>query len=195
MIFTAAEIPGAYIIDVEKRVDPRGFFARTWCEREFAEHGLNPRLSQANLSYNYQKGTLRGMHYQAAPHQEAKLVRCARGAIHDVIIDLRPESPTYMRWTAVTLTGDTYRMIYVPEGCAHGYLTLVDDCEVVYQVSYPYTPEAERGVRFDDPAFGIVWPLEVRVISDKDRSWPDFSVSARGDAAAGTSDPRVLRRW
>jgi dTDP-4-dehydrorhamnose 3,5-epimerase len=174
MIFTATEIPGAYIVDIERRADVRGFFARTWCEREFAEHGLNPRLTQANLSYNHRKGTLRGMHYQATPHEEAKLVRCARGAIYDAIIDLRPGSPAYMRWTAVTLTADSYRMFYVPEGCAHGYLTLVDDCEVVYHVSHPYTPHAERGVRFDDPAFGIAWPVEVLVISEKDRSWPDF---------------------
>jgi dTDP-4-dehydrorhamnose 3,5-epimerase len=168
MIFTATEIPGAYIVDIEKRTDSRGFFARTWCEREFAEHGLNPRLSQANLSYNHWQGTLRGMHYQAPPHQEAKLVRCARGAIYDAIIDLRPESPTYMRWTAVTLTGDAY--------------------EVVYHVSHPYAPQAERGVRFDDPLFGIQWPMEVRVISEKDRSWPDFRGPVPAPPTAGAPD-------
>ncbi len=174
MIFHATEITGAYVIDVEQRRDERGFFARAWCQREFAAHGLTAQVVQTNISYSKHRGTLRGMHFQRAPYAEAKLVRCTRGAIYDVIIDLRPDSPSYRRWIGVELSAATYRMLYVPEGCAHGFQTLVDDTEVTYQVSQFYTPDAEGGVRYNDAAFNIAWPLEVTVISDKDRQWPDY---------------------
>lgn len=175
MIFTETKLPGAYLIDVEKREDHRGFFARAWCQREFEEHHLVPRVVQANISFNKQKGTLRGMHYQLAPYAETKLVRCVRGALYDVIIDLRPDSSTYMQWLGVELTAEDYRMLFVPEGFAHGFQTLVDNTEATYQVSQFYTPGAEGGVRYDDPAFGIEWPIDVQVISDKDRSWPNYT--------------------
>jgi dTDP-4-dehydrorhamnose 3,5-epimerase len=175
MIFTETKLPGAYMIDVEKREDHRGFFARAWCQREFEAHLLVPRVVQANISFNKQKGTLRGMHYQLAPHAETKLVRCVRGALYDVIIDLRSDSSTYMQWLGVELTAENYRMLFVPEGFAHGFQTLVDNTEATYQVSQFYTPGAEGGVRYDDPAFGIEWPIDVQVISDKDRSWPNYS--------------------
>jgi dTDP-4-dehydrorhamnose 3,5-epimerase len=175
MIFTETKLPGAYLIDVEKREDHRGFFARAWCQREFEEHHLVPRVVQANISFNKQKGTLRGMHYQLAPHAETKLVRCVRGALYDVIIDLRPDSSTYMQWLGVELTAEDYRMLFVPEGFAHGFQTLVDNTEATYQVSQFYTPGAEGGVRYDDPAFGIEWPIDVQVISDKDRSWLNYT--------------------
>jgi dTDP-4-dehydrorhamnose 3,5-epimerase len=175
MIFTETELRGAYVIDLEPREDERGFFARAWCENEFAERGLTTRIAQCNLSYNHSAGTLRGMHYQAAPHQEAKLIRCTRGAIYDVIVDLRPDSPTYKRWTGVTLTPENRRTLYVPEGFAHGYQTLADGTETFYFVSAFYAPDAERGVRWDDPAFAIRWPdADHRTISEKDRAWPNF---------------------
>jgi dTDP-4-dehydrorhamnose 3,5-epimerase len=175
MIFSPTRLEGAYVIDLEPREDERGFFARAWCEREFGEHGLNPRLVQCNLSFNFRKGTLRGMHFQRPPHAEAKLVRCTRGAIYDVVIDLRPNSPTFKEWVGVDLTADNRRMLYVPEGLAHGYQTLVDDTETFYQVSEFYTPDAEAGVRWDDPAFGIEWPdPRGAFLSEKDRSWPDY---------------------
>jgi dTDP-4-dehydrorhamnose 3,5-epimerase len=176
VIFTETKLPGAYLIDIEKRGDQRGFFARAWCQKEFKAHGLTPRVVQANISLSRWKGTLRGMHYQVAPYAEAKSLRCIRGAIYDVIIDLRPDSPTYMQWLEVELTSENHRMLYVPEGFAHGFQTLVDNTEVTYLVSQFYTPEAEGGVRYDDPAFGVEWPLEVQVISDKDKSWPDYSL-------------------
>ncbi len=174
MILTETKLPGAYLIDIEKREDERGFFARSWCQKEFEAHGLVPRVTQANISFNKYKGTLRGMHYQAAPFAETKLVRCTRGAIYDVIVDLRPDSPTCMQWLWVELTAENYKMLYVPEGFAHGFQTLIDNTEATYQVSQFYTPEAERGLRYNDPTFNIDWPLEVQVISDKDRNWPDF---------------------
>lgn len=178
MIFTETKLAGAYIIDIEPRRDERGFFTRTWCRREFEEHGLNPTVVQANLSHNIRRGTLRGMHYQLPPYGETKLVRCVRGAIYDVIIDLRPESPTFGQWVGVELTEDNYRMLYVPEQFAHGFQTLTDDADVAYQVSEFYTPGAERGIRYNDPAFAIEWPLEVTVISQKDQNWPDFRLDA-----------------
>jgi dTDP-4-dehydrorhamnose 3,5-epimerase len=175
MIFTETSIPGAFVIDLEQRGDDRGFFARAWCANEFADHGLNQRLVQVNLSFNQRAGTLRGMHLQTAPHEEAKCVRCTRGAIYDVVLDLRPDSPAYKRWEAVELTAENRRMLYVPEGCAHGYQTLVADTETLYQVSEFYAPESEEGVRWDDPAFGIDWPdAAERVLSPKDAAWPDF---------------------
>lgn len=174
MIFTETKLPGAFILDIEKRGDARGFFARTWCQREFDEHRLNTRLVQTNLAFTKLKGVLRGMHYQAPPHAEAKMVRCTSGAIFDVMIDLRPESVTFKQWLGRELTASNRRMLYVPEGFAHGYLTLEDDSEVAYQVSEFYTPEAEHGLRYDDAAFGIEWPTKVIFVSEKDRSWPDF---------------------
>lgn len=174
MIFTEVDLPGAFVIDLDRVNDERGFFARAWSQDEFRNHGLTHRVVQANVAYNDRRGTLRGMHYQAAPHEEAKLIRCTRGSLYDVIIDLRPGSPTYRRWTGVELTAGDGRMFYVPEGFAHGYQTLEDDTEVYYLVSEPYAPQAERGVRWDDPAFAIDWPAaEQRIISEKDRGWPD----------------------
>lgn len=176
MIFTETQLKGAYIIEPEKKADERGFFARTWCQHEFEAQGLNPRLMQCNISYNAQRSTLRGMHYQAAPYAETKLVRCTRGAIHDVIIDLRPDSATYRQYITVLLDADNYRMLYIPEGFAHGFQTLEDDTEVFYQMSAVYNPKAGRGVRWDDPAFSIDWPqAECRHMSDRDRNWPDFA--------------------
>ncbi len=174
MLFTKGPLPDTYIIDPDKRQDDRGFFARAYCEGEFAEHGLAPRMVQTNVSYNHQRGTLRGLHFQRAPHREVKLVRCTRGALYDVIVDIRPDSTAYGEWMGVALSADAHRMLYVPEGFAHGFLTLKDDTEVTYQVSAFYTPGAEGGLRYDDPALAIDWPAAVRVISDKDRSWPAF---------------------
>ncbi|MCK9532431.1 MAG: dTDP-4-dehydrorhamnose 3,5-epimerase [Gammaproteobacteria bacterium] len=179
MRFTETELPGAFIIDIQPLEDERGFFARGFCERELAEHGLIPRVVQANISFNRRKGTLRGMHYQVAPHEEAKLVRCTRGALYDVIVDLRPESPTYLQWTGVELTADNHRALFVPQGFAHGFQTLQDNTEAFYQVSEFYTPTAERGLRHDDPAIGIHWPLAVASISAKDTAWPDVQVPQR----------------
>ncbi|KAF0191108.1 MAG: dTDP-4-dehydrorhamnose 3 5-epimerase [Gammaproteobacteria bacterium] len=176
MIFQETALKGVFIIEPEIIGDERGFFARTWCEREFKEKGLNPHLVQANISYNKKKGTLRGMHYQAAPFEETKLVRCARGAMYDVVIDLRVDSTTYLRWCAVELDAENYKMVYIPAGFAHGFQTTEDHTEVLYQMSTNYVPEASRGVRWNDPAFGIVWPVaESRLVSDKDNNWPDFS--------------------
>jgi len=174
MIFTETDLKGAYIIEPEKLEDERGFFARTWCAREFEEHGLNPRLAQCNISYNHKKGTLRGMHFQAKPYEEAKLVRCTIGAIYDVIIDLRPQSPTYTQWTAVELTADNHRMLYVPEGFAHGFQTLMDQTEVFYQMSNLYNPQSSRGLRWDDPTFRITWPEMPSIISANDQTYEPF---------------------
>jgi dTDP-4-dehydrorhamnose 3,5-epimerase len=176
MKFTETKLKGAFLVEIEKLTDDRGFFGRSWCRKEFDDHGLNSRLVQANVSFNRKKGTLRGMHYQIAPFQESKLIRCTRGAIFDVIIDLRLDSPTYKQWTGVELTADNYTMFFVPEDFAHGFQTLTDESEITYQVTQFYTPGSERGIRFDDRAFGIQWPLDVTVISDKDRTWPDFEV-------------------
>ena len=176
MIFTETKLKDAYIIDINKLEDQRGFFARGWCQREFEEHGLIPTVVQANISYNKKKGTIRGMHYQVSPYEETKLVRCTRGALYDVIIDLRPDSPTYKQWLGVELTAENYKTLYVPKGFAHGFITLVDNTEAYYQVSQFYTPGAEQGIRYDDPAFGIEWPVEVQVISDKDKNWNNYSL-------------------
>ena len=176
MIFVETRLKGAFVIEPERLEDERGFFARTWCQREFEAYGLNPRLVQCNISFNKEAGTLRGMHYQAAPYEEAKLVRCTQGAIHDVIIDLRPESPTFKQHTAVVLTAQNRKMLYVPEGFAHGFLTLEDHTEVFYQMSEFYAPEYARGVRWNDPVFNIQWPTAVQVISDRDRNYSDFTL-------------------
>ena len=176
MIFHETKLKGAFVIELDRQEDERGFFARAWCRKEFEAHDLNRNLVQANVSYNHKRGTLRGMHYQVAPYEETKLVRCFRGAIYDVIVDLRPDSPTYLQWFGVELTAENRRMLYVPEGFAHGFQTLEDDTEVFYQVSQFYTPAAERGARWDDPTFAIEWPAaKRRVISVKDQNWPLFS--------------------
>ena len=174
MNFTEIGLAGAYVIDLNQLRDERGFFARGYCSKEFEAQGLASRVVQSNVSFNLKKATLRGMHYQVTPYEETKLVRCTRGAIYDVIIDLRPQSKTFQKWFGVELTEDNYRMLYVPEGFAHGFETLADRSEVVYHVSEFYTPNAEQGIRYNEPAFGIRWPLEVQVISEKDKNWPDF---------------------
>jgi dTDP-4-dehydrorhamnose 3,5-epimerase len=174
MIFTQTTLPGAAIVDIEARADERGFFARVFCADEFAGQGLETRVVQANLSFNARRGTLRGMHYQLPPAGEAKLVRCIRGAIYDVIIDLRPESPTYLRHFGVELSAENHRALYIPQQFAHGFQTLADETEVLYLVSEFYTPAYERGLRYDDPAFGIDWPLPISVISAKDAAWGLF---------------------
>ena len=174
MKFLKTHIPGVFEIHPELLSDERGFFARTWCQKEFKEHGLNPRLVQCNISSSRRKGTLRGLHYQSGEHAEAKLVRCTNGSICDVALDIRPESPTFRRWVAVILTAADRNMLYVPEGCAHGFLTLEDETEVFYQMSQFYNPESARGVRWDDPAFHIQWPGKPEVISERDRTYPNF---------------------
>lgn len=174
MIFNETMLKGAFVIEPEKREDGRGFFARTYCKREFESALLNSDFVQANMSFNRLKGTLRGMHYQNSPFEESKLIRCTRGTIYDVIVDLRHDSPTFKKWIGVELTGNNYKMLYVPEKFAHGFLTLEDNVEVIYQVSQFYTPGSEGGIRYNDPVIGISWPVEIQVISDKDKSWPDY---------------------
>jgi dTDP-4-dehydrorhamnose 3,5-epimerase len=174
MRFTPAELPGVYLIEPERLEDERGFFARTWCQQEFAAHQLDAQLTQCNISFNVHRGTLRGLHYQVAPHAEAKVIRCTMGAVYDVAVDLRPDSPTFKHWLAVELTAQNRTMIYLPHGIAHGLQTLADNSEVFYQMSEVYHPECARGVRWNDAAFGIRWPLEPIVISLKDQQYPDF---------------------
>jgi dTDP-4-dehydrorhamnose 3,5-epimerase len=174
MIFRETKLARVFEITLDLNSDERGFFARSWCQEEFERQGLNPKIMQCNVSFNARKGTLRGIHYQDAPYQEAKLVRCTKGSIYDVVLDLRPESASFKDWIAVVLTADKYNMVYVPEGCGHGFLTLEDETEVFYQMSEFYHPELSRGVRFDDPAFQIVWPDKVEVISERDRTYPNF---------------------
>jgi dTDP-4-dehydrorhamnose 3,5-epimerase len=173
VIFTATELAGAFLIDLERNEDERGFFARSWCQEEVLAHGLNPRLVQCDISFNWRRGTTRGMHYQVQPHAESKLVRCTMGAIYDVILDLRPASATLGRWLATALTAENRRALYVPEGVAHGFQTVCDETEVFYQMSEFHHPECARGVRWDDPAFAIEWPpVEERIISERDCSFP-----------------------
>jgi dTDP-4-dehydrorhamnose 3,5-epimerase len=174
MRFHGTRLDGAFIIELDLIEDERGFFARRWCEREFSAHGLSGRVVQTNTSRSKRAGTIRGMHYQVPPHAEAKLVWCTRGAAQSVIIDLRPDSPTCGTWLAVELTAENSRMLYVPEGFAHGYQSLLDDTEVTYHTTEFYAPEAEGGIRPDDPGFGIVWPLPATEVSMKDRNWPDY---------------------
>jgi dTDP-4-dehydrorhamnose 3,5-epimerase len=174
MTFHETKISGVFEICPERKPDERGFFARTWCQDEFKAHGLNHRLVQCSISFNTRRGTLRGMHYQMAPYAEAKLVRSTQGAIYDVVLDLRADSPTFKSWIGVVLTAENRNMVCVPEGCAHGFLTLQADTEVFYQMSESYNAASARGVRWDDPAFGIVWPEKVEVISERDRTYPDF---------------------
>ena len=172
MKFHKTRLPGALLIDMERLEDERGFFARTWCRKEFEAQGLNATLVQCNLSSNHRRGTLRGMHYQAPPSGETKLVRCTRGVVYDVIVDLRPASPTYLKWEAFELSAENRRQLFVPEGLAHGFQTLEDDSEVFYQMSEFYAPESARGLRWNDPTVGIEWPLEPSSISEKDSSLP-----------------------
>lgn len=176
MIFQETKLAGAYIIELEKLSDERGYFARTWCQREFSEHGLDPELAQCNVSFNQHKGTLRGMHYQLPPFAETKLVRCTRGAIYDVIIDLRPHSSTFLQWVGTELTEDNGRMFYVPKGFAHGFVTLTERAEILYQMSEFYAPTHARGLHWNDPLFHIDWPGPVQVISAKDQQATDAVV-------------------
>lgn len=174
MTFHTTKLEGVFEIHLELKSDERGFFARSWCKQEFETHGLDSKLVQCNISFNARKGTLRGVHYQSPPHAETKVVRCTRGAIYDVVVDLRRHSRTYKDWIGVVLNSDNHHMLYVPEGCAHGFLTLQDQTEVFYQMSEFYYPESASGIRWDDPAFRIAWPSEARVISDRDRTYPNF---------------------
>ncbi len=182
MRFIETQLEGAYIIEPEHLEDERGFFARSFCQKEFEEHGLNSKVVQCNISYNKRKGTLRGMHYQAPPKAEAKLVRCTHGSIYDVIIDLRHDSSTYCQWIAVELNAGNFRMLYIPESFAHGYQTLEDNTELFYQMSEYYHPKFARGIRWDDPAFGIIWHLPEPIISNKDMSYNDFKPSSYAES-------------
>jgi dTDP-4-dehydrorhamnose 3,5-epimerase len=173
MIFIETKLKGAFIIEIQKLEDERGFFARSWCQQEFLEHGLNPRLVQCDISFNKKRGTLRGMHFQLPPFTEAKLVRCTRGSLYDVIIDIRPGSETFLQWLAEDLSSENYRMLYVPEGFAHGFLTLENNTEVFYQMSQFYNSESARGIRWNDPLFGVDWPIPVDIISNNDQNYKD----------------------
>jgi len=175
MIFHQTDLKGVMEVRLDPRTDERGFFARSWCQDEFKAHGLDSALVQCNVSFNKRKGTLRGMHYQIAPFEESKLVRCTSGAIYDVVLDLRRQSPTFKSWIAITLTAQNRNAVYVPEGCAHGFVTLEDCTEVFYQMSEFYSAASARGVRWDDPAFRIEWPEQVKVLSERDRTYPDFA--------------------
>ena len=175
MKFSELDLKGAYLVEINKIEDDRGFFGRAWCKNEFDQHGLNSSVCQINTSYSHKKGTLRGMHYQVPPAPESKFIRCTSGSILDVIVDLRPESETFLQWTGIELSADNYRMVYVPERFAHGFVTLSDHSEVYYLATQFYTPAAERGLRWDDPALNILWPVSVEVISDKDKKHPAFN--------------------
>jgi dTDP-4-dehydrorhamnose 3,5-epimerase len=174
MIFTSTNVDGAWLIEPERHEDERGFFARTFCLRELSAHGLDTPIVQRSISYNRRCGTLRGMHFQAGTHEEIKLVSCSRGAIYDVVLDLRPESPTYRRWWAATLTADNGHINYVPKGCAHGFITLTDHTAVDYQISEFYEPGSARGVRYDDPAFRIDWPMAPVLVNERDLAFPPY---------------------
>ena len=175
MIFTETTLKNAYVIELEKREDHRGFFARTWDKKEFEEHNLNSNLVQCNVSFSKKCGTLRGMHYQKNPFEESKVIRCTKGKIFDVIIDLRSSSSTFKKWFGVELTEENYKMLYVPEGFAHGFQSLEDNSEIIYQVSEFYTPNSELGIHWNDPAFNITWPIEEKIITEKDNSWKLFN--------------------
>lgn len=176
MLFSETKLAGAFLINLERREDHRGFFARVWCKEEFAAHGLNPNLAQSNVGFSKRKGTLRGMHFQTQPYAECKLIRCTMGRVVDIIIDLRPSSSTHKQWFSAELSADNRTMLYVPEGFAHGYLTLDDNTELMYQSTQVYAPKHAIGVRYDDPAFRIVWPATIEVISDADRNWPTYKL-------------------
>jgi len=177
MIFKELELKGAFLIEIKKIEDDRGFFGRAWCQDEFREHGLNHEIKQINTSTTRKKGTLRGLHYQVNPFQEAKFIRCTRGRVYDVIIDLRPDSPTFMHWVGNELSNNNYRMVYVPENFAHGFISLEDNTEVYYPVTEMYIPGAERGIRWNDKAFNITWPISVDIISEKDACHEDFDIN------------------
>lgn len=179
MTFSETKLKGAFVVAMKKIEDHRGYFARAWCREEFATHGLNPNVVQLNTASSRVKGTLRGLHYQESPHHEAKLIRCTRGSIYDVIVDLRPDSPTHRQWVGIELTADNGLMLYAPEGFAHGYQTLADETDMYYTASMPYAPGSARGVAYNDPAFGIAWPLPVAVISTQDQNWPAYSPTGR----------------
>ena len=174
MLFQASPLSGCYVIEPERIQDHRGFFTRVWCQKELEQHGLKAEVLQSNVGFSHRKGTLRGLHYQRASHAEVKIVRCTRGAMFDVVVDLRPVSPTHMQWFGVELTEENGKMIYVPEGFAQGYLTLADNTEMNYHTSKIFHRESATGVRYDDPEFGIKWPLEIAVISDQDAKWPNY---------------------
>jgi len=178
MKFRRTGFEGLFVVELERLADSRGFFARSWCAREFADHGLEIAVAQCNISYNEKRGTLRGLHFQQPPHEETKIVRCTRGAIFDVIVDLRPQSPSYLRWQGFELTAENRKALYVPKGFAHGFQTLADNAEIVYQISEFYAPNSAGGYRFDDAAIGIAWPVPVTLISERDLSWPAFNKSA-----------------
>ena len=180
MIFLETSLQGAYVIEVEKREDERGFFARSWCVREFAAKGLDPHLVQCNVSFNKRKGTLRGLHYQIPPHAEVKLVRCTKGSFFDVIVDLRKDSPTFLKWVGVELTASNHRMLYIPKLFAHGFQTLEDNTEIFYQMSEFYEPAASKGLRWNDPRLGISWPDIGGVMSQKDQAYPDLEAGFVG---------------
>jgi dTDP-4-dehydrorhamnose 3,5-epimerase len=178
MIFTSTQLEGALLVDIEPREDERGFFARTWCREELAAQGLDTEIAQESLSYNRLRGTIRGLHFQHPPHEENKILRCLRGAIFDVIIDLRPNSSSFLQWQGFELTADNRRARYIPKGFAHGFQTLADHCEIAYQISAFYAPQAAAGYRYDDIAFRIAWPLPVTMISDRDLGWPNFKIAS-----------------
>jgi dTDP-4-dehydrorhamnose 3,5-epimerase len=178
MIFAATQLDDVWLIDIEPREDQRGFFARTWCRQELAAQGVDTEIAQESLSYNRHRGTLRGLHFQRSPNEETKIVRCTRGGIFDVIVDLRPRSPTYLQWQGFELTAENRKALYVPKGFAHGFQTLTDEAEIVYQISAFYAPDSAGGYRYDDPAFGIAWPLPVTAINERDLGWPPFKIDA-----------------
>jgi dTDP-4-dehydrorhamnose 3,5-epimerase len=182
MKFSPTKISGVVVIELERRSDERGFFARQWCADELAKAGLDANVSQINTSHSIAKGTLRGVHFQNHPHAEVKIVRCVRGAVFDVAVDLRPASPTFRQWIGLELDAENGRMLYIPKGCGHGFITLSPDTDLVYQASVPYAGSSASGVRYDDPAFAIAWPGKVEVISDQDRSWPLFEVGTAATA-------------
>lgn len=182
MVFAETQLEGAWLLDIERREDDRGFFARIWCQRELAAQGLDVGIAQESISYNRYRGTVRGLHFQRAPHEETKIVRCIRGAVYDVIVDLRPGSRTFLGWRAFELTAENHRALYIPKGMAHGFQTLTDDAEMAYQISAFYAPQAAGGYRYDDAAFGVAWPLPVAVISQRDLAWQAF------DTAGSPSD-------
>ncbi len=175
MHFTETKVKGAVLIELDPRSDNRGFFARSWCTKEFQAHGLVSHVAQINVALTLKRGTVRGLHFQTPPDEEAKTVRCTRGAVYDVVVDLRPSSPTHKAWAGFELSANNHKILYIPARCAHGYQTLGDDTEIEYLTSAAYAPASARGVRFDDPSFGIEWPLPVGVISDADRAWPDYA--------------------
>ena len=175
MQFTETQLPGVFVIELERHEDDRGWFARTWCREEFAKHGLPVELAQSSISHNARRGTLRGMHFQMAPHAESKLIRCVAGAVHDVALDLRPDSPTFKQSFATELSAENGRTLFLPEGIAHGFQTLADDSALHYQMTAPYVAEASTGVHCNDPAFDLEWPVAEPILSERDQAWPDFS--------------------